>query len=70
MESVESGRCHCFWMKQNSEPYVHLVRACKHYDVVNVQGYAFYPDPSFAIGVLCMLWAFQCEILSDRCCKD
>ncbi len=25
MESVESGRCHCFWMKQNSEPYAHLV---------------------------------------------
>ncbi len=25
----ESGRCHCFWMKQNSEPYEHLVCACK-----------------------------------------
>ncbi len=29
VESVQSGRCHCFWMKQNSEPYAHLVHACK-----------------------------------------
>ncbi len=21
LEGVESGRCHCFWMKQNSELY-------------------------------------------------
>ncbi len=26
LKSVESGRCHCFWMEQNSEPYKHLVR--------------------------------------------
>ncbi len=29
LESVESGRCHCFWMKQNSEQYAHLVCACR-----------------------------------------
>ncbi len=58
MESVESGRCH-FWMTQNSEPYAHLVHTCRQIMMWLKFKVMFYPDPSFAIGVLCMLWGFS-----------
>ncbi len=66
MESVpKSDRCHCF-----CELYAHLVYACRQMMMWSKFKVMFYPDPSFAIGIICMLWVFQCEILSDRCCKD